>query len=237
MKKLCLLGMVAWMVGAVSADVIYYTFETSENISGTGEAGDSYLYTNADENTFAGVTVGDFTMTDRDNTESYSRFVNLGGSSVEAALADAGSSLTASFTVTIDDTVTVDLSNITFDTSFLSTLTTSTDFDWAFSTVVGGTTNNATTGGFTHNGETNYQSPVGASGDVALTGLTGLTDTTVTFTWVLNGSKNNLFSKLAMGLDDIVLTGTSTTIPEPATIGMLGLGAIITLLIRRHLRS
>jgi hypothetical protein len=35
----------------------------------------------------------------------------------------------------------------------------------------------------------------------------------------------------AFGMDNLKLSGTA--IPEPATIGMLGLGAIITLLIRR----
>jgi hypothetical protein len=69
---------------------------------------------------------------------------------------------------------------------------------------------------------------------------TSLSDVFQTYTPTITGTGSVLTVTLKMatsstlcafGMDNLKLSGTA--IPEPATIGMLGLGAIITLLIRR----
>jgi arylsulfatase A-like enzyme len=202
-----LLSVCLLVSGVATAEVIEYNFETPGNISGTTS---DLVYTAPDVNTFgAGITVSHLELSDNNTASSdYGRFKDLGGGSVEAAVNDRSGN-TISFTVTVDETVTVDLSSINFDTSFFFTLTGDSIVGWDFYTVAGDTTNNViSSSGWTHDGDENYQSPGGvASGDIALTGLTGLTDTPVTFVWNLDSSRNNVFEKAAMGLDDIVLTG------------------------------
>ncbi|WP_372846724.1 sulfatase-like hydrolase/transferase [Pontiella sp.] len=200
-------GAVLLGVGAASAAVIGYDFETPVNISGSTS---NMVYTAPDSNTFGdGIAVSSLELSDDFTPGSdYGRIVDLGGGSVEAAVNDRAGN-TISFTVLLDDTVTVDLSSIAFDTSFRFTLTGDSTVGWDFYTIVGGVTNNMTSSdGWTHDGVDNYQSPGGAaSGDIALTGLTGLRDTEVTFVWNLDSSRNNTFATAAMGLDDVVLTG------------------------------
>jgi hypothetical protein len=194
---------------------ILYTFETPANIAGTTN---NIVYTAPDSNTFGdGVTVSSLELSDLDDpTEHYGRIENLGGGSVEAAVTDRGGN-TVSFTVTIDDTVTVDLTTLSFDTAFRFTLTGNSTVTWDFATSVGGVSGNETSGGFTHDGGDNYQSPAAASGTIALAGLTNLTDTAVTFTWTLDSSRANVFGVAALGLDDIELNGTVITENEPET--------------------
>jgi hypothetical protein len=184
---------------------IEYTFETPENIVGTTS---NIVYTAPDVNTFgAGVTVSNLELSDSDEPElRYGRIENIGGGSVEAAVTDRAVEGIISFSMTMDESVSVSLTNLAFNTSLRNTLG-ETTVSWNFYTVVAGMTNNETSGGFVHDGETDYQSPSDAAGKVALTGLTDLSDTTVTFVWVLDGSRNNAFEVLALGLDNIILKG------------------------------
>jgi hypothetical protein len=82
----------------------------------------------------------------------------------------------------------------------------------------------------------------GYSASVALNGAAGtsLSDVFKTYTPTIAGTGSVLTLTLKMisttagyslGMDNLALSGTA--IPEPATIGMLGLGAVITLLVRR----
>lgn len=52
-------------------------------------------------------------------------------------------------------------------------------------------------------------------------------------TWLTNGTYNASALTAAGGLGAYSGTGSLTVIPEPATIGMLGLGALITIMLRR----
>ncbi len=217
--------------GASSAATIVYTFETSGNISGTGA---SQVYSAPDTNTFGtGISVGNFELSDLDN---YNGYIGSRGGGNEAWVADRGSASTVEFTITVASGYTADFTNITFDTSYFTSLTGNTLVDWTFSTIVGAApATNATTGGFTHNGGTNYQSPAGAN--INLTGLTGLTGgTTVTFQWLLNANKNHDISTRSIGIDDINLTGAASAIPEPSTFAIL-LGGIGMLALLRRRRA
>jgi hypothetical protein len=180
-----------------------YDFENTNNISGTTTG---IVYTAADVNTFGdGVTVSVLEMDEVGDVEQWGRVdTPQGGDSAEATLADRGVPHYILFTMSVDDSVVVDLSTISFDTSFNNRVN-PTDFDWTFSTVVGGVTNDVTAGGWS-TAKNTYSTE--SSGDIVLAGLTDLTDTSVTFIWALNGSRNNTWAKLTMGVDDIVLSGT-----------------------------
>ncbi|MGD7651614.1 MAG: hypothetical protein ACQCXQ_00265 [Verrucomicrobiales bacterium] len=233
---LLLLGLLtAGAASTTTSATLSYTFETSGNISGSET---SLVYTAPDTNDFgSGITVSDFTMEDRDSTE-YSRFVivNIGGGSVEAALGDGGELLIASFTITIDSTVSVDFTSISWDESFwINVDNKSSTVESVFSTTDGsGTKNIWTQTDWTHDGGTNYQSNDGLS--ATFSGLTGLTDTTVTFSWAVDSSRSNEFSDVAHGIDDIVLTGTISAVPEPGNFVFGGLLVLIPVMARRRPR-
>ena len=217
-----------------SAANIEYNFETGANISPAAQNATT-VYTAPDVNTFGtGITVSNFNLEDRNGVD-YSRFVDLGGGSVEAAVGTANNSYyQASFTLTIDDTVTVDLSSLTFDSSFRFTGTNISVIEPDFFITVDGVQ------GVTQNFDWNhahtasnpdYQSNTGIAANLA--GLTSLTDTEVTFTWALGVNKNNSFANAALGLDNISLTGT--VVPEPGTYALLaGCLALAAVMIRRR---
>jgi hypothetical protein len=75
MKKILLMAGLS-LAGIASAETLGYTFENPANISGAGGIGE--MYTAPDVNTFSGVTAGNFTMTDKNETGDYSRFANNG---------------------------------------------------------------------------------------------------------------------------------------------------------------
>ncbi len=231
MKTLLLLTLGLLTAGAASAATLSYTFETPDNISGTGT---EEVYTAPDTNDFgSGITVSDFTMEDR--IDYYSRFTDIDGGSVEAAVGGAGAGLALSFTLTIDDTVSVDLANILFDTSARWTESGSIDDVFVgFAVSVDSTEEITGTFDWIHDGNPNYQTVTGNEAD--LSALTGLTDTTVTFTWSLYGDRNNTFARIAYGLDDIVLTGTISAVPEPGNFVFGGLLVLVPVMARRRVR-
>ncbi|MGD7654594.1 MAG: PEP-CTERM sorting domain-containing protein [Verrucomicrobiales bacterium] len=219
-NALLTLGSGLLVATAAPAATIEYDFEDTANISVYSPQTADSEYTAPDFNDFgSGITVSSFTLTDRDAGE-YSRFVNIGGGSVEAAVGSGGSDLLASFTITIDDTVIVGLNDIVFDSSARWTQGVAVDDVFVdFYTTVGGIQGSTSSFDWTHDGDPAYQSQDGNSVD--LSALTGLTNTTVTFTWELGTDRNNTFARIAQGLDDITLTGTIVPVPEPSTIALV----------------
>jgi hypothetical protein len=72
---------------------------------------------------------------------------------------------------------------------------------------------------------------------LALSGVSNLQSVTNStqfriYMWVSSGSIDVVANR-TLYLDNLTVEGTVTTIPEPATIGMLGLGALVTLMVRR----
>ena len=231
MRKLCLLSSCLLSIGAASAATIEYDFETSANISPIGPQTAATVYTAPDTNTFgAGISVSSFTLTDRDASE-YSRFVDIGSGSVNAAVGGGGTPLLASFTVTIDDTVVVDFTNIEYD-SFFRFTTNNNDalITHSFSTSIG---DNEIVDSWAKNTNADFWPNPDNTVSSSLSGLTGLTDTSVTFTWSFDDNKSNLFSVLSHGVDNITLTGTVAPVPEPSNFLTLG-AAILMFSMRRR---
>jgi hypothetical protein len=236
MEKLCLLNLAFLASSVVSAATIEYTFETAENVSGSGV---DLVYIAPDSNDFgAGITISDFTLEDRD-TEVYSRFVAIGGESIEAAVGSGSSDLLASFTMTIDDTVSVDLTSLIFDSSARWTSGGSIDDVFVdFYITVGSDQSSIVTFDWLHDGDPNYQTQDDNTVTMSsLTGvdLTGLSDTTVTFTWELGTDRNNTFATIAQGLDDIVLTGSVSPVPEASSYALIaGCFGLAFVMVRRR---
>ena len=96
------------------------------------------------------------------------------------------------------------------------------------------------TGSASPNSGTDFVAGTGFSSSpnsVTLSGLTGLTNTSVTFTWTVNYGVTSDFSgggnhsSRHAFLDDIVITGS--VVPEPTTTALLGLGGLALILRRR----
>jgi MYXO-CTERM domain-containing protein len=146
------------------------------------------------------------------------------------------------FTVTIPSDTTVDLTSLAFDFDYLSTNNGGAD-------VYQGWTLGISTGSGTPNSGSTGPIPVGniALGgayldevDITLSGLTGLTDTTVTFTIGLDNGVNSSFGNGSANnrrtvVDNVTLTGEVVPVPEPASLatGLLGL----TMIAARRRRS
>ena len=205
MKRIYITTFVLFAAGAASAESLTYTFQNSGNISGAN-------YTAPDANDFGpGITIGDFTIAGTQPT-----FGNIGGGIV-------------------------DLTSIDFITSYRQTnqVSGNTTITWDFATTVASEPDTNVAGNsWVHNGGVDYQddATVDYTGDTAydnsivLSDLTNLTNTAVTFSWVMDGSKNNTYARVAYGIDDIILTGTVAPVPEPSSFallaGCLGLASV-----------
>ncbi|MGE9269669.1 MAG: PEP-CTERM sorting domain-containing protein [Verrucomicrobiales bacterium] len=230
MKHHYFLSLVLLPLGMASAATISYDFENPANITDAGSVDEAYSA--PDTNDFGtGVTVSAFTMTDRDALE-YSRFTDIGNGSVLAAVGNGSTALTASFTVTIDDTVMVDLTSISFDSFFRFVLNNNNaNIVQTFSTSIG---DNETVSSWTKDSNVNLWPNPDNTVSVLLSGLTGLTDTSVTFTWSFEDNKSNTFANLTHGIDDIELIGTVSPVPEPSSVGLLVSGLSLLSFLRRR---
>ena len=214
---------------AASAATIVYTFENAANEQDINTT--TADYTAPDSNDFgSGVTVGNFTITDFRPQADFRTHASSEWAAASAAGTTSGFP-TISFTVFIDDTVMVDLTNLAFDYGYLSTATSNTTINWSLS-LSQGTPSATSGGGYTHDGGANFQQ-FGEGNALTLADLSDLTDTSVTFTWALTSSKSNNIGNQGHRLDNITLTGTVTPVPEPSSFALLGLGGLALILRRR----
>ena len=135
------------------------------------------------------------------------------------------------FTVTVDDTTTIDLSTLAFDYGYVNPVAPNdvTPF-WNLSLTSGSA--DALSGGVgtVATGDTSFHA---SPESLNLSGLTNLTDTSVTFTYsftTTEGRNNNSFNRIHT-MDNIVLSGA--VVPEPSSAALLGLGGLALLMRRR----
>jgi hypothetical protein len=196
-----------------NAKSLEYTFETPASIVGETN---NIVYAAPDVNTFgSGVSLSAVDLIETEDLHWGRVAETSAGETVEATVCDRALPNLITFDMTIDDSVSVDLTSISFDTSYRNNFRLFSNFDWTFYTIAGGVTNNTTTGAY-QAAARSYATE--SSGDIALTGLTNLIDTTVTFVWVMNGQRNNAWGTLAMGLDDVKLIGTEDPAVTPTPI-------------------
>lgn len=212
--------------GTVNASTIIFNFEDAGKISGTGAA---QVYTGPDSNDFGlGITTSAFTMTDEGASGAIltDGDIYASGDGGKAHVATREPNNSMSFSIMIPSTATVNLTSLSFDDGFNQTFNPgSTDPTWVLTISTGSAT--PTSGGLATVSGTTFAE---ANESLALSDLTGLTDTTVTFTWTYDSNRNNSLA-LAHTIDNITLTGTA--VPEPSSAALLGLGGLALILRRR----
>ncbi len=207
--------MIAAAFSSASAATIVYDFDDNDGVVDTNDFG-------------LGVTAGDFAVP-----------TGAGGGAIQNLRAEGGvrndGSVVMSFAVTIPSTTTVDLAQLTFDAGFNQTFSAGnaiTDPTWTLTIDNGGT--GIPTSGISTDIPAGNVEHVEDSFVVSLSGLTGLSDTTVNFSFAFttNPQLNNSLAR-AHTLDNVVLTGTSAAVPEPSSATLLGLGGLALILRRR----
>ena len=199
-------------VASANAATIGYDFDDNDGV--------------VDTNTFgAGVTVSDWTTVSGGgfdfNGSSHSGPTD--GMARGGARNDANGPFTMSFTVTIDAATTVDLTSLAWENGADWNGVSWTPL-WDLAITAGAAT--PSSGGFDSVQEITGGGFAFENEAVSLTGLTGLTNTSVTFTWDLTQQdRANSVAIIANTMDDVVLTGS--VVPEPGSLALLALGGLM----------
>ena len=204
-----IIPVIALCVSAVSSHAATIIFNFNNTIAyGSNLGAGSPVTTN--DFSGDGVTVSNWTAS------SPSRSIGVQGGQVRAL--KSADTDTHQFTVTIPADVTLNLTSLSFNWGeFGNEGAVPT---WTISSTVGSITPNTAT-------STTASSQLAT---LALSGMTGLTNRTVTFTLLDNSQGNNKNDTFYTFFDNVTLTGT--VIPEPSAALLGGLGMLA--LLRRH---
>lgn len=181
----------------------------------------------------SGVTTSNWSFTDGTGDNRYIGYVTESGQAasdgVEARAMLGANTQTHSFTITIPDNVVVDLTNYSWESG-----TVFAEHAWELDIIAASGQTFATADNPITTTESGARREV--QNDVDLTGLTGLTDTTVTVTITDLTPRNNNQTIFYSFIDNAVLTGSvvGDPIPEPASIALVGLGGLCMLGRRRR---
>ncbi|MFK7909774.1 MAG: PEP-CTERM sorting domain-containing protein [Akkermansiaceae bacterium] len=154
---------------------------------------------------------------------------------LDVASVKLGNTGSISFDVVIPNGVTVDFTELSFAFDYESNNNSGADYyaDWTLAISTGsGTASGGPVGPYASG-----QTVISTAASSTLSGLTGLTDTTVTFTLSAdNGTDTSLTGGNANDrrtiFDDVTLTGA--VVPEPSAVSLLGFGFSLLLLNRRR---
>jgi hypothetical protein len=207
--KQLLLPVIALCMTAVSshAATIVYNFNDTIAFGSNLGAGSPV---SANDFSGDGVTVSNWTAT------SPTRTIGVQGGEVRAL--KSADNDTHQFTITIPSNVTLNLTSLFFNYGSRGADTSPANF--LVTSNVGG-------GSFTNNPATHTAGdPVNTSVTMAMSGFTGLTNRTVTFTFVDSSQGNNKTESIYSYIDNVTLTGTVIPEPSAALIGGLGVLAL-----------
>ncbi len=196
-------------ISSINAATIAYDFDDADGV--------------VDSNNFTDVSAEDWIIT------------SAGGTAFQNGRAEGGQRDTSngpgtqSFTIVIGAAVTADFTSLSFERGFNETIHPNTnDPAWVLTMstgsadVMSGVLPTVVAIGYTSSFE-----------NLTLSGLTGLTDTTVTFTFdFTDPAKSNSLAR-ADTMDNVVLTGTFAAVPEPSSTALLGLGGLALIMRRR----
>lgn len=202
---------------------LVYSFDNPDNISGTAN---NMVYSAPDMNTFRTVSVSPLELADGTDG-NHGRILQDGGDSPEAwVVAQDGVPVEIKFTLHIDSTLNVTFNDISFDVAYWNAYGNATTYNWKFSTVVGSKSLNLSSSEiYEHPGwfaVSSYQKFPG-SGNIDLSGLSDLSNTSVTFLWQFYASKGGNFNKRRMALDNVRINGTMAAKDTTVSISAPGL--------------
>jgi hypothetical protein len=212
----------AVVVGTANAATIVYNFDGE---TATGDGATAAL----DGNDFgSGVTASVFTLVDGNGSGGF--IDGFQDDRLEIVL--KGVQTTSTFQITIPTGVTVDLTGLSFDhgIQWTNSRTNSTYSQWSVSIDNGGSAAPSAVDDTRTPAENVGEQSTNEA--LVLSGLTGLTNTTVTFT--INGqfgvnpdfTSGNDQTRQAF-LDNVTLTGSVVPVPEPGSLALLGLGGLL----------
>lgn len=225
--------LVAGLASTANAATIGYNFDQGGLTGWT--TGPTTLTAAASNNDFgSGVTVSDYSFTGgtangTPTESSRDRQIGFVGGQARAMLNNEDSEApytqeTHSFVITIPVGVTVDLTSLAWDSG-----TVFAENSWELDIVAGSGATFSTTGApFTDTAPDTLRT---ANNSEALSGLTGLTNTTVTVTITDTSARNNNSNEFYSFVDNVVLTGAA--VPEPGSLALIGLGGLLVARRRR----
>lgn len=214
-------------IGSTQAASVVYDFTGDTTIASSTSAKTSGFTSN---DFGPGITVSVFNLNTEARESSITDDHGFAAGDMHAYQSFSDSQSTMSVTISVDDTHSLDLSSISFLYGvyhFKSNL----DASYTLTSSLGGIDTNSTNAlsaiGNTLVSDT-YTSTLGAS-------LQNLTDTDVTFTWAFANDAGASVAIADRGhvMDNIVLNGTISAVPEPSSTALLGLGGLALILRRR----
>ena len=223
---------------SVSAATLVYNFTGDSIQPGTGGSSTGAKSSAVTSNSFgAGVTVSDFNL----NAEARETAIinthgfvaeGSGGNGMHGFQTFNNGGSTFSFTITVDATHELNLTSLDFLYGVFDDAagSQSGDASYTLSSNLGGISTNASNSLTMNSGSlvsSDYSATLGAA-------LSGLRNTSVTFSWTFDTVNNYNSGNPDRGhvMDNIVLTGTVTPVPEPSVVVLAGLGGLV--LIRRR---
>lgn len=148
-----------------------------------------------------------------------------GGSGGQVQAQKSQDTDTHTFTVTIPSLVgqTLSLTNLSFNWGEFGSEGAGTLPTWTISSTVGSLSPNTGAGAL---GSSNLS-------NLTLSGLTGLNNTSITFTLLDNSQGNNKTNSFYTWFDNVTLTGALVSVPEPSAALLGGVGMLALLRRRR----
>lgn len=233
-----LLNTIAFIGTANAASVVYNFTGDSLNPNPAGSTGSSKT-SNATSNSFGtGITVSTFNLNTEDRE---SAIVNThdfvaegsGGYGMHAYQSFNVGGATMSITITVDSSHSLSLSSLGFLYGVYDDAagSQSGNTSYTLTSTLGGIASNSTGTLAMNSGSLvsqDYSAALGAS-------LQDLTDTSVTFSWTFTTANGYDSGNANRGhvMDNIVLNGTVSAIPEPSFAALIGLGGLAFVMRRR----
>lgn len=214
-------------IGSTQAASVVYNFTGDTTIANSAATKTSDFTSN---DFGAGVTMSVFSLNTEVRNSSITDTHGFAANDMHAFQTFSNGQSTMSVTISVDSEHILDLSSLSFLYGVYSTAN-PLNTSYTLTSSLGGIDTNSTnslTSIKNNLVSDTYTSTLGAP-------LKGLTDTEVTFTWAFanSGLSSTTNADRGHAMDNIVLNGTVSAVPEPSSTALLGLGGLALILRRR----